>query len=387
MQPKQPKRMVIGLAAATVVVLAAVMFAVGAPVASAATQTVQIPAGQNAFTAQKLTINVGDTITWKNNDVHNVVSANIPVGATAFESPMMMTPTDSFSQTFTVPGNYRYLCTLHASPADANAATQSATKMVGEFTVVGTATTPPTGVPTVVPTVVPPVVPVVPTGRTVRIEADSDEWSPKRTTGVKIGDSIRFTDLKDDHDAVSTAIPVGAARFAYNQGLDEDDAEEPKYLVTLPGVYNFLCTQHDGMTASFTTAGFIAPVPVPTTPPVVTPPSGAVKTVQISAGQNAFTPKNLGNINVGDTITWKNNDMHNVVSANIPAGATAFESPFLTGATASFSQTFTVPGNYRYLCTLHAAPADANAATQGSAMVGQFTVVAGTTAPPSPPVT
>ncbi len=259
MQPKQPKRMVIGLAAATVVVLAAVMFAVGAPVASAATQTVQIPAGQNAFTAQKLTINVGDTITWKNNDVHNVVSANIPVGATAFESPMMMTPTDSFSQTFTVPGNYRYLCTLHASPADANAATQSATKLVGEFTVVGTATTPPTGAPTVVPTVVPPVVTVVPTGRTVEIEADSHDWSRKSTTGVKIGDRIRFTDLKDDHDAVSTAIPVGAARFAYNQGLDEDDAEEPKYLVTLPGVYNFLCTQHDGMTASFTTAGFIAP--------------------------------------------------------------------------------------------------------------------------------
>src|SRR6185436_13839965 len=68
----------------------------------------------------------------------------------------------------------------------------------------------------------------------------------------------------------------------------------------------------------------------------------------------AFTPQNLGNINVGDTITWKNNDSHNVVSANIPAGATAFESPFMTGATASFSQTFTVTGNYRYLCTLHA---------------------------------
>jgi plastocyanin len=71
------------------------------------------------------------------------------------------------------------------------------------------------------------------------------------------------------------------------------------------------------------------------------------------------------------------------VSANIPVGATAFESPFMTGATASFSQTFTVPGNYRYLCTLHASAADANAATQGSTMVGEFTVVAGTTVPPT----
>jgi hypothetical protein len=33
----------------------------------------------------------------------------------------------------------------------------------------------------------------------------------------------------------------------------------------------------------------------------------------------------------------------------------------MTGATASFSQTFTVPGNYRYLCTLYGSAADAKA--------------------------
>jgi len=101
---------------------------------------VQVPAGQNLFTPQDLgTINVGDTITWKNNDVHNVVSANIPAGATAFSSPFLSGPAATFSVTVTVPGNYRYLCTLHSSPAEANAATQSPTQMVGQFTVVGTA--------------------------------------------------------------------------------------------------------------------------------------------------------------------------------------------------------------------------------------------------------
>ena len=124
------------LAAATAVVVAGVLFAVAAPVASAATHTVTIPAGQNAFSPQNLgTVTVGDTITWKNNDVHNVVSANIPAGAAAFTSPIMATPTDTFSITVTVPGNYRYLCTLHASAADANAATQGS-QMVGQFTVV-----------------------------------------------------------------------------------------------------------------------------------------------------------------------------------------------------------------------------------------------------------
>src|SRR6185503_2144991 len=85
------------------------------------------------------TINVGDTITWQNNDVHNVVSADIPVGAAAFSSPIMSGAGDTFSVTVTVAGNYRYLCTLHSSPAEANAPTQSPTQMVGQFTAVGTA--------------------------------------------------------------------------------------------------------------------------------------------------------------------------------------------------------------------------------------------------------
>src|SRR6185503_7782200 len=103
------------LAAATAVVVAGVLFAVAAPVASAATHTVTIPAGQNAFSPQNLgTVTVGDTITWKNNDVHNVVSANIPPGATAFSSPFLSGPAATFSVTVTVPGNYRYLCTLHS---------------------------------------------------------------------------------------------------------------------------------------------------------------------------------------------------------------------------------------------------------------------------------
>src|SRR6185436_5322955 len=91
--------------------------------------------------------------------------------------------------------------------------------------------------------------------------------------------------------------------------------------------------------------------------------SAVTHTVQVPAGKNLFTPQNLGTITVGDTITWKNNDVHNVVSANIPAGATPFSSPILSGAAATFSITITTPGNYRYLCTLHSTPAAANAAT------------------------
>lgn len=113
----------------------------------------------------------------------------------------------------------------------------------------------------------------------------------------------------------------------------------------------------------------------------------ATLTVQLepTAGDRLFAPQNLGNINAGDSITWQNvNGTHDVSSANIPAGATAWASPILSGS-ATFNRTFTVAGNYRYYCSLHASASEANAATQDTTkMVGQFTVIADTTAPAAP---
>jgi plastocyanin len=94
--------------------------------------------------------------------------------------------------------------------------------------------------------------------------------------------------------------------------------------------------------------------------PAVTP-AATPRTISVVSGQELFSPQNLGNINLGDSITWLNNDTHDVVSADIPVGATPFASPFLSGSAATFTQTFTVPGTYRYYCTLHAALGDANA--------------------------
>jgi len=63
----------------------------------------------------------------------------------------------TFSLKVTVPGNYRYVCTLHNSVGDANATPESAGAMVGQFTVAaaGTPVPNPTAVPTAVPTVAP----------------------------------------------------------------------------------------------------------------------------------------------------------------------------------------------------------------------------------------
>jgi plastocyanin len=113
----------------------------------------------------------------------------------------------------------------------------------------------------------------------------------------------------------------------------------------------------------------------------------ATITVQMEpvSGDRLFSPQNAGSINQGDTITWQNvNGTHDTTSANIPAGAATWASGSISG-TGSFSRTFTVVGNYRYFCSIHSSAAEANAGTQDpTKMVGQFTVIADTTAPNAP---
>jgi len=60
------------------------------------------------FAPAKLTVKVGDTVTWKNHDdiPHTVVSAG------KFRSKTMDTD-DSYSFTFTATGDYTYFCSLH----------------------------------------------------------------------------------------------------------------------------------------------------------------------------------------------------------------------------------------------------------------------------------
>jgi plastocyanin len=70
--------------AVTAVVVAAVMLA-GASLASAAPRTINVVAGQNLYAPQDLgNITAGDTVTWVNDSVHDIKSASIPTGATAW---------------------------------------------------------------------------------------------------------------------------------------------------------------------------------------------------------------------------------------------------------------------------------------------------------------
>ena len=77
--------------------------------AMAASQAVTM--AQYAFAPAALTVHVGDTITWTNRDQapHDVTTTTAPV---ALHSPTLATG-QSWTYTFTQPGTYGYICSIH----------------------------------------------------------------------------------------------------------------------------------------------------------------------------------------------------------------------------------------------------------------------------------
>jgi plastocyanin len=62
-----------------------------------------------------IVVGVNNTVTWTNNDVagHTVTFTGIPSGATT-SSSALIAPSATFTQTFTVPGTYHYICSIHS---------------------------------------------------------------------------------------------------------------------------------------------------------------------------------------------------------------------------------------------------------------------------------
>ncbi len=77
-----------------------------------------------SFEPTRITIKTGDTVEWENtgNQLHHVTTdpsaalkkndVAIPAGAKPFDSGFLK-PGESFSETFSVPGVYRYTCAVH----------------------------------------------------------------------------------------------------------------------------------------------------------------------------------------------------------------------------------------------------------------------------------
>ncbi|MFF0815517.1 plastocyanin/azurin family copper-binding protein [Rhodococcus sp. NPDC003318] len=87
------------------------------------------------------------------------------------------------------------------------------------------------------------------------------------------------------------------------------------------------------------------------TEPSTTAPTSESGTTTVRVAGMRFTPETV-TIRVGETVTWEFDD--NGLPHNVTADTSApseFRSPIRT--TGSFTETFTEPGTYPYLCTLH----------------------------------
>jgi len=126
------KRVVVALVAVSTLV-------VGPSLVLAAAQTVTLRSEPNVFDAARLTIGVGDTVTWvvAPGTVHTVTSGTYNASGVhpdgLFDSGSL-TPGDEFAFTFATAGEFRYVCTIHADSG-----------MVGRITVVEATVADPAG--------------------------------------------------------------------------------------------------------------------------------------------------------------------------------------------------------------------------------------------------
>jgi plastocyanin len=89
--------------------LAVFVVATAFPAASVQAADVEVRIDNFAFAPQRLTVKVGTTVTWTNDDdIPHTVASNIRL----FRSGALDTK-DRFSFTFTTPGSYEYFCSLH----------------------------------------------------------------------------------------------------------------------------------------------------------------------------------------------------------------------------------------------------------------------------------
>ena len=93
-----------------VFLVAALALACAAPAASAAPKSVAVTIGNFTFGPAAVTVPVGTTVTWTNGDdiPHTVVASD----TRTFRSKVLDSG-DTFSFTFTKPGDYAYFCSIH----------------------------------------------------------------------------------------------------------------------------------------------------------------------------------------------------------------------------------------------------------------------------------
>ena len=343
---------------------------------SAAPASVSMAAGW--FNPQTVTVAVGETVTWVNDDtVGHVVVTTSAVTTNTFYSGVVAVGA-SFSWTPTTPGTYPYYCTIHPG-MNGTAVVESGggggTTATVSPTATPTAGATPTSTPTVTPTAVPTATPTSapPPAGSVSATMVDNAFTPVNLS-VAAGTTVVWTNTGARPHTVTANDRSFDSRY-----IDEGGGTW-SHTFSVPGTYSFVCTYHSGMTGSITVTGSggstptATPTPGATATPTATPtsappPAGSVSATMVD---NAFTPVNLS-VAAGTMVVWTNTGAR---PHTVTADDGSFDSRKIVPNAGTWRHTFNVPGTYSFVCTYHAK------------MTGSITVTgAGGSAPPAAPRT
>ena len=289
----------------------------------------------DSLSPKDLTISVGTTVTWDNqdNDDHRIESSS---GPTSFR--LDLDPGDTRSLTLTTLGPYNYF-----DDRDDDNSNYFGTVTVTESGGGGPTTT----------TVPPP-------GGYI-VDMINDSFRPGSLT-ITAGTTVSFRNLDgDDHTATANdgswnteLYATGTRNITFNTA----------------GTFAYFCTEHGGMTGTITVTGTDGSSPTTTVPssPTTAPPAPSPGG-DVTIFDNGYTPSSK-TITTGTTLVWSNTG---ALPHTVTDTSGSFDSGFVM-AGQTYARTFNTPGTYSYFCTLH------------PGMTGSVTVTGGGSTPP-PPVT
>jgi plastocyanin len=299
----------------------------------------------NTFSPANLTINIGTTVTWTNND-GNQHELRSDSGPNEFRTDNL-DPGQSAAVTFNTLGTYTY----------GDHRNDNSTAYRGTISVINGAipATPPPATPT--PGATPP--PAAPT--TASIHLAGAQFAPATVT-VGVGATVTWT---NDDGAKHT---VTAADASFDSGSLSAGATFV-HTFSAAGTFPYGCDFHGNMRGTIiVTAGGAVPPPAaappangpgaappaaappangPVAAPPVAPVAGATNASVTIVG-NLFSPATIS-VTAGGTVSWANNDS---VTHTVTADDQSFTSGLLKGAT-TWSRTFPTPGTFTYFCEIH----------------------------------
>jgi plastocyanin len=317
------------------------------------------------FTLQYLTVNVGETVTWVNNDgVSHTTTAGTPDDGPSGEwDSQRLNQSQRFSFTFSEGGSFPYFCKIHIS--------MTATVTVVEDDSGSTPTPAPTATNTPeavspTPTLVPETPTPAPEAATREVISEIFNYSLKDLT-VNAGDTITWVNNHNAPHTVTSGTPPDRFSGHWDSGIF-NQSQSFSFMFNETGAFPYYCDLHPQMIGTVTVVEGSKASPTPSPSEEQTPEAGSstetptavpapAPTSTPTEVQSSIFQFNLESLTVppGTTITWTNNDSAaHTVTSGIPADGPSgeWDSGNLQ-QNQSFSHTFDEAGTFPYYCDIH----------------------------------